>query len=162
VEAFADAVGLRALGLGAGIVDVLHRQVEFVLVMLGPAAIFRAGSGTMRMWDKTDSAVKGTFKADRLSLVRQTGMQGTVQFFELKKVSDKGFAGTFRNEGFCSRQRDDHDSSVIAQGCGRKLAAGDPGSKRRSGAIGKVVATRRAVPAADRGSTLAPEGGAAA
>jgi hypothetical protein len=56
-------------------------------------------SGTMRMWDKTDSAVKGTFKADSLSFVRETGMQGTVQFFELKKVSDKGFAGTFRNEG---------------------------------------------------------------
>ena len=56
-------------------------------------------SGTMRMWDKTDSAVKGTLKADSLSLVRETGMQGTVQFFDLKKVGDKRFAGTFRNEG---------------------------------------------------------------
>ena len=34
VEALADAVGLRALGLGAGVVDILHRQVEFVFVPL--------------------------------------------------------------------------------------------------------------------------------
>src|SRR5579884_2287764 len=45
VEALADAVGLRALRLGAGMVDVLHRQVELVLVMLGPAAILRAAIG---------------------------------------------------------------------------------------------------------------------
>ena len=34
VEALADAVGLRALGLGAGMVDVVDRQVEFILVAL--------------------------------------------------------------------------------------------------------------------------------
>jgi hypothetical protein len=56
-------------------------------------------SGTMRMWDKTDSAVNSTFKADSLSFVRETGMQGTIQFFDLKRVGGKRFAGTFRNEG---------------------------------------------------------------
>jgi len=38
VEALADAVGLRAPRLGARVIDVLDRQVEFVLVMLGLTA----------------------------------------------------------------------------------------------------------------------------
>jgi len=37
-----DAVGLRALGLGAGMIDVLEREEEFVLVVFGIAAMFRA------------------------------------------------------------------------------------------------------------------------
>ena len=40
VETLADAVRLRALGLGAAVVDVLDGQVELVLVALGTAAIF--------------------------------------------------------------------------------------------------------------------------
>jgi hypothetical protein len=40
-----DAVGLRALGLGAGVVDVLHRQIELVFVALGVTAILRAPIG---------------------------------------------------------------------------------------------------------------------
>ena len=39
VEALDDAVGLRALGLRARVIDVLHRQVELVLVPLGVAAV---------------------------------------------------------------------------------------------------------------------------
>src|SRR5256886_16479656 len=42
VEALADAVGLRALGLGPRMVDVLDGKIELVLVMLWIAAIFRA------------------------------------------------------------------------------------------------------------------------
>ena len=34
VEALADAVGLRALGLSARVINVLDREVEFVLVPL--------------------------------------------------------------------------------------------------------------------------------
>jgi hypothetical protein len=45
VEAFTDAVGLRALGLGARVIDVLDRQVEFVFVPLRIAAIFAATVG---------------------------------------------------------------------------------------------------------------------
>jgi hypothetical protein len=44
VEALADAVGLRALGLGAGVIDVLDRQIEFVLVAFA-AAILGASIG---------------------------------------------------------------------------------------------------------------------
>ena len=44
MEALADAVGLRALGLGSGVVDVFYRQVEFVLVAL-TAAKFGAAVG---------------------------------------------------------------------------------------------------------------------
>ncbi len=33
VEAFADAVGLRALGFGARVVDVLRREIELVLML---------------------------------------------------------------------------------------------------------------------------------
>ena len=39
VEALDDAVGLRALGLGLAMVDVLDRQVELILVALGVAAV---------------------------------------------------------------------------------------------------------------------------
>jgi hypothetical protein len=35
MEALADSIGLRALGLGAAMVDVLNREVEFVFVALG-------------------------------------------------------------------------------------------------------------------------------
>ena len=45
VEACTDAVGLWALGLGARVIDVLDRQVEFVFVPLGIAAIFTAAVG---------------------------------------------------------------------------------------------------------------------
>ena len=42
MEALADAVRLRALGLGSGVVDVLDREVELILVPLGAAAILGA------------------------------------------------------------------------------------------------------------------------
>jgi hypothetical protein len=38
-QALADTVGLRALGLGAGVVDVLDRQVELLLVALAAAEL---------------------------------------------------------------------------------------------------------------------------
>src|SRR5207237_8498915 len=44
MEALADAVGLRALGLGAGVVDVLDRQIELVFVAF-PAAELSAAIG---------------------------------------------------------------------------------------------------------------------
>jgi hypothetical protein len=37
MEALADAVGLRALGLGTAVVDVLDGEVELVLVALAAA-----------------------------------------------------------------------------------------------------------------------------
>src|SRR5436190_610607 len=45
VESLNNAIGLRALGLGAGMIDVLERQIEFVFVMLGIAAILGAAVG---------------------------------------------------------------------------------------------------------------------
>src|SRR5579872_2102636 len=45
VEALDDAIRLWALGLGAGVVDVLERQVELVFVVFRVAAIFRAAIG---------------------------------------------------------------------------------------------------------------------
>jgi hypothetical protein len=42
MEAFADAVGLRALGFGAGVIDVLDREIELVLVPLRIAAVLTA------------------------------------------------------------------------------------------------------------------------
>src|SRR5262245_43534034 len=38
VEAFTDAVGLRALGLGARVIDVLDREIQLILVPFGIAA----------------------------------------------------------------------------------------------------------------------------
>ena len=42
VETFADPVGLRAPGLGLGVLDVLHGQVQLVLVVLPVPAVLRA------------------------------------------------------------------------------------------------------------------------
>src|ERR1700730_5263128 len=40
-----DAIRLWTLRLGPGMVDILHREIEFIFVMLGIAAIFRAAVG---------------------------------------------------------------------------------------------------------------------
>ena len=45
VEALADTVGLRALGLSARAIDVLDREVEFVLVPLWIAAVLATAVG---------------------------------------------------------------------------------------------------------------------
>ena len=45
MEALTDAVGLRALGLGARVIDVLHREVELVFVALRVAAVLAAAIG---------------------------------------------------------------------------------------------------------------------
>src|SRR6202048_2670505 len=45
VEALADTVGLRALGLSARVIDVLDREVEFVLVPLWIAAVLATAVG---------------------------------------------------------------------------------------------------------------------
>ena len=45
MEALANAVRLRALGLGAGVVDILDGEVELILVALGIAAVFAAAIG---------------------------------------------------------------------------------------------------------------------
>ena len=39
VKAFADPIGLRVPGLGAAVVDIFHRQVQLVFVMLALAAV---------------------------------------------------------------------------------------------------------------------------
>ncbi len=44
MEALADSVRLRALGLGAAVIDVLDREIELVLMTLG-AAKFGAAIG---------------------------------------------------------------------------------------------------------------------
>lgn len=45
VISFDHAVGLRALGLGAAMVDILDGEIELIFEMLGIAAIFRAPIG---------------------------------------------------------------------------------------------------------------------
>ena len=45
MEALADSIGLWALGLGAGVIDVLDGEIELVVVMLGVTAILRAAIG---------------------------------------------------------------------------------------------------------------------
>src|SRR6185312_6787094 len=39
MEAFADAIRLRALGLGAAVIDVLDREIELVFMALGAAKL---------------------------------------------------------------------------------------------------------------------------
>ena len=39
MEALADAIRLRAFGLGAAVIDVLDREIELVIVALGAAKL---------------------------------------------------------------------------------------------------------------------------
>src|SRR5215469_10021266 len=39
MEALTDSIGLRALGLGAAVINVLDREVELVFMALGPAKL---------------------------------------------------------------------------------------------------------------------------
>ena len=39
MEAFADSIRLRALGLGAAVIDVLNREIELVFMALGAAKL---------------------------------------------------------------------------------------------------------------------------
>ena len=41
VKPFTDAVGLGALDLGPGVVDIFHRQVQLILVAVAPT-VFRS------------------------------------------------------------------------------------------------------------------------
>jgi hypothetical protein len=45
VEALADAVRLRRFRLGPGVIDVVDRQVQLIIVLLRPAAVFRTAIG---------------------------------------------------------------------------------------------------------------------
>ena len=45
MEAFANAVGLRVIRFGLGVFDVIHRQEQFVIVLLDSAAVLRAPVG---------------------------------------------------------------------------------------------------------------------
>ena len=52
MEAFADTIGLRALGFGARVIDVLNREIKLELVPLRIAAVLAAA-----VWgDKQSSA----------------------------------------------------------------------------------------------------------
>ena len=42
VEALADAVGLRVIRFGLGVFNVIHRQEQFVIVLLDSAAVLGA------------------------------------------------------------------------------------------------------------------------
>ena len=44
VQALNDAIRLWILRLGPGMVDILHREIELVFMMLGIAAIFGAAT----------------------------------------------------------------------------------------------------------------------
>ena len=45
VKAFTNTIGLRVLGLRAGVVDILHREIELIFVVLALTAIFGPAIG---------------------------------------------------------------------------------------------------------------------
>jgi hypothetical protein len=67
VESFTDAVGLRALGLGARVIDVLDREIELVFVPFGIAAILAAAVGQyaqqLTSWPSKNGSTR-SFKSD--------------------------------------------------------------------------------------------------
>src|SRR6201982_44431 len=80
VEPLNDAIRLRALGLGARMVDILERQIELVFVVLGVAAIFRAAIGQHaaepyipRIIERHDAIVEEVSRGDRRLAVVELG-----------------------------------------------------------------------------------------
>ena len=67
MEPLADAVGLRALGLGAGVIDVLDGEIELVVVMLGIAAILGAAIGQHPAQTMPCSSKNGSTRSLRIS-----------------------------------------------------------------------------------------------
>ena len=45
VEPFADPVGLRALGLGFGVLDIIDGQVQLIIMTIKPATVLRTAIG---------------------------------------------------------------------------------------------------------------------
>ena len=76
VEPLDDAIGLRALCLGAGMVDVLDPQIEFVLVTLVVAAIFRTAVGQ-------DAAERNVMIGMTRSLRRSAAVIGVLRSYSL-------------------------------------------------------------------------------
>jgi hypothetical protein len=58
MEALADAVGLRALGLGAGMIDVLDGEVELVFVALAAAELGAAPALQLAAETNNDRQIK--------------------------------------------------------------------------------------------------------
>src|SRR5579863_7506513 len=80
VEPLNDAIRLRALGLGARMVDILERQIELIFVMLRVAAIFRAAIGQHaaepylpRIIERHDAIVEKIGGGDRRLAVVELG-----------------------------------------------------------------------------------------
>src|SRR5215212_1137019 len=79
METLADAVGLRALGLGAGVVDVLDRQVELVFVAVAAAELGAAVGQHARQPDavlvieRHDPVIEDLGRGDRCLTVIQLG-----------------------------------------------------------------------------------------
>ncbi len=80
VEPLADAVGLRALGLGAGVIDVLRRKVEFIFVTVMGAAEFGATIGqdplqrhTLILVERDDRSLSRSGRGDRGLAVVELG-----------------------------------------------------------------------------------------
>ena len=75
MKALDDAVGLRAFDLGAGVIDVLHRQVEPVLVPLGGAGVLGPRSVRIRLSGTPCSSKNGTTR----SLSRSAATSGVLR-----------------------------------------------------------------------------------
>ena len=67
MEALADSIRLRALGLGAGVIDVLDGEIELVVVMLGVAAILGAAILSTRHSTMPCSSKNGSTRSFRIS-----------------------------------------------------------------------------------------------
>ena len=80
MEAFTDAIGLRALGFRARVIDVLDREIEFVLVPLRIAAVLAAAVGSrtqqldvMAIEEGNDPVVEQIGRCDRRLAIVELG-----------------------------------------------------------------------------------------
>jgi hypothetical protein len=67
VEPLADAVGLRALHLGPGVVDILDREIELIFVAIVGTAILSATIGQDLRRGSSCSSKNGITRSLRMS-----------------------------------------------------------------------------------------------
>src|SRR5262245_23206887 len=80
VEALANSIGLRALGLGSGVIDILYGEIEFIFMAIMGAAIFGAAicqnaleRHALVLVERNDAVIKQIGGGDRRLAVIELG-----------------------------------------------------------------------------------------
>jgi hypothetical protein len=121
VEALADAVGLRALGFGARMIDVLDGKIEFVFVPLRIATYSLPRSVSTRRSLTSCSSKSGSARSLSRSAAVIGGAQDTFYVGNLKgvgRVYQQTFIDTYAKVACAKLYRPGARGSLAQASCG--------------------------------------------